>query len=53
MLAVVVRTGFGHAFKRIEQAGFQGHYMKAFGTLQDMIEARDDLASCAKKAGAA
>jgi sugar phosphate isomerase/epimerase len=42
---------FGHAFKRIESAGFQGHYMNAFGSLEDMVAARDTLAESARKAG--
>jgi len=44
---------FSHVFKRIEEAGYQGHYMNAFGTLQDMVEARDYLTACAQKAGVA
>jgi alpha/beta superfamily hydrolase len=32
---------------------FQGHYMNAFGTLQDMVEARDWLTARAQEAGVA
>jgi sugar phosphate isomerase/epimerase len=42
---------FADMFKRIEGKGFAGHYMKAFGSLDDMLAARDDLASQAEAAG--
>lgn len=42
---------FGAMFRRIEAAGFRGHYMNAFGTLQDMIEARARLVAIARSAG--
>ena len=35
---------FGDMFRRIEGKGFKGHYMAAFGTLDDMIRGRDYLA---------
>jgi sugar phosphate isomerase/epimerase len=42
---------FADAFRRIEAKGFRGHYMNAFGTLEDMLAARDDLAARAREAG--
>ena len=42
---------FGHMFRRIEESGFTGHYMNAFGSLEDMNESRDYLTDCAAKAG--
>lgn len=42
---------FGRMFKRIEATGFTGHYMNAFGTLDEMNEARDYLVDCAAHAG--
>jgi sugar phosphate isomerase/epimerase len=44
---------FGAMFKRIEAAGFKGHYMNAFGTMDDMLAARDDLVASARAAGVA
>jgi sugar phosphate isomerase/epimerase len=35
---------FAHLFKRLGEMNFQGHYMLSFGSLEDMIQARDDLA---------
>lgn len=32
---------FGHLFRRIEGKGFSGHYMNAFGTLDDMLAGRE------------
>ena len=37
-------------FRRLENGGFKGHYMTAFGSLQDMIKGRDDLAKLAETA---
>jgi sugar phosphate isomerase/epimerase len=34
---------FTDMFRRIEDKGFTGHYMNAFGSLDDMLRARDDL----------
>jgi sugar phosphate isomerase/epimerase len=34
---------FTDMFRRIEGKGFTGHYMNAFGSLDDMLRARDDL----------
>lgn len=42
---------FGSLFKRIEAAGFQGHYTNAFGSLDDMLRARDVLVAHARRAG--
>ena len=42
---------FADMFKRIEGAGFAGHYMNAFGSLDDMLDARDDLVELARQAG--
>lgn len=44
---------FGHMFKRIEASGFCGHYMNAFGSLDDMNKARDYLVDQAGSAGVA
>ncbi|HXZ43675.1 MAG TPA: sugar phosphate isomerase/epimerase family protein [archaeon] len=38
---------FGHVFRRVEGKGFTGHYTNAFGSLDDMLAARDDLAAIA------
>jgi sugar phosphate isomerase/epimerase len=43
---------FPDMFKRIEGAGFKGHYMNAFGSLDDMLSARDDLVRLAHQSGA-
>jgi sugar phosphate isomerase/epimerase len=40
-------------FRRVEGKGFKGHYTNAFGTLEDMLAARDYLAARAKEAGVA
>ena len=34
---------FGSMFRRIEDPGFNGHYMNAFGSPADMNNARDYL----------
>lgn len=44
---------FGNMFKRIEAAGFKGHYTNAFGSLDDMLKARDGLVEKARAAGVA
>jgi sugar phosphate isomerase/epimerase len=41
---------FAQTFKSIEQAGFRGHYMNAFGSLDDMLKGRDLLAEIAAAA---
>lgn len=42
---------FGDMFRRIEAKGFAGHYMNAFGSLDDMLAGRDDLVRLAEAAG--
>ncbi len=44
---------FGNLFKRIEAKGYTGHYMSAFGSLDDMLSARDHLVQQARQAGVA
>ena len=39
---------FGAMFRMIEAAGFTGHYMSAFGTLEDMQAARDTFVAAAQ-----
>jgi sugar phosphate isomerase/epimerase len=38
---------FKKMFKRVEAAGYRGHYMNAFGSLDDMLVGRDALAKLA------
>ncbi len=42
---------FGDMFRRIEARGFKGHYMNAFGTLDDMNLARAVQVDAARAAG--
>jgi sugar phosphate isomerase/epimerase len=42
---------FADMFRRVEAAGFRGHYMNAFGSLDDMLTGRDDLVRLAEAAG--
>ena len=42
---------FAHMFTRVEGKGFTGHYINAFGSLEDMLAARDDLAASAASVG--
>jgi sugar phosphate isomerase/epimerase len=42
---------FGDMFRRIEGKGFTGHYTNAFGTLADMLAARDYLVAKAAEVG--
>lgn len=42
---------FADMFRRIESKGFAGHYMNAFGSLEDMQAGRDDLVRIAARAG--
>lgn len=42
---------FGHMFKRMEDAGFKGHYTNAFGDLDAMLAARDVMVDTARAAG--
>lgn len=44
---------FGDMFRRIEGAGFKGHYMNAFGTLEDMEKSRHRQVEAARAAGVA
>jgi hypothetical protein len=37
-------------FAAIEASGYRGHYIQAFGSLDDMLEGRETLAALAKKA---
>lgn len=41
---------FAHLFRRLDELNFQGHYMTAFGTLDDMIEGRNYLAGLVEQA---
>ncbi|HTJ57460.1 MAG TPA: sugar phosphate isomerase/epimerase, partial [Devosiaceae bacterium] len=42
---------FADMFRRIEGAGFRGHYMNAFGSLDDMLAGREALLRLAASAG--
>ena len=42
---------FADLFRRIEAAGFRGHYMNAFASLDDMLRGRDRLVAIAAAAG--
>lgn len=42
---------FADMFKRVEGKGFTGHYMNAFGTLDEMLEGREALVALAARAG--
>ena len=42
---------FADLFRRVEGTGFRGHYMNAFGSLDDMLAGRDDLVRLAEAAG--
>lgn len=42
---------FADMFRRVEGAGFSGHYTNAFGTLDDRLNARDYLVARAREAG--
>jgi sugar phosphate isomerase/epimerase len=42
---------FPHMFARVEGKGFTGHYTNAFGSLDDMLAARNDLAAIAAAVG--
>src|SRR3954454_1597462 len=44
---------FADMFRRIEGAGFRGHYMNAFGSLDDMLAGREALVRLAEEAGIA
>jgi sugar phosphate isomerase/epimerase len=40
---------FADMFRRVEATGFQGHYMNAFGSLDDMLRGREDLVALADR----
>jgi sugar phosphate isomerase/epimerase len=42
---------FGALFRMIEGRGYAGHYTSAFGSLEDMLDARDVLVEHARRAG--
>ena len=42
---------FAMVFRRLDELGFKGHYMNAFGSLDDMLAGRDDLVRLAEAAG--
>lgn len=42
---------FGDMFRRVEGAGFKGHYTNAFGSLEDRLTAREYLVDKARAAG--
>ncbi len=42
---------FPDLFRRLDTLGFEGHYMNAFGSLQDMIDGREMLAGMAQSVG--
>ncbi len=42
---------FADMFRRVEGRGFRGHYMNAFGSLDDMLQGRDELVRQAQAAG--
>jgi len=42
---------FAEMFRRVEGAGFRGHYMNAFGSLDDMLAGREALVRLAEAAG--
>jgi sugar phosphate isomerase/epimerase len=42
---------FADMFRRVEAAQFRGHYMNAFGSLDDMLRGRDRLVEIAAGAG--
>jgi sugar phosphate isomerase/epimerase len=37
---------FADMFQRVEATSFKGHYMNAFGSLEDMLRGRDYLVEC-------
>jgi len=41
---------FSDMFRRTEEKGFRGHYMNAFGSLDDMLQGRDELVRLASEA---
>ena len=43
---------FPGLFRKLDELGFEGHYMNAFGTLEDMVKGRDILARMGENAAA-
>ena len=41
---------FARLFRRLEDAGYRGHYMNNFGSIADMLAGRDTLAAIAARA---
>jgi sugar phosphate isomerase/epimerase len=44
---------FADMFRRVENNGYRGHYMNAFGSLDDMLAGREELVRIAAAAGVA
>jgi sugar phosphate isomerase/epimerase len=42
---------FADLFRRVESKGYCGRYTCAFGTLEDMLEGREELVRAAAQAG--
>lgn len=42
---------FAHLFRRIEGLGYRGHYMNAFGNLDDRVRGRDTMLELARAGG--
>ena len=42
---------FAHVFRRIEGLGYRGHYMAAFGSLEDRVRGRDVMLDLARAGG--
>jgi sugar phosphate isomerase/epimerase len=42
---------FGDLFRRLETGGFKGRYTNAFGSLDDMLQGREELVRLARSAG--
>jgi hypothetical protein len=45
--------GFAGMFRKLEAAGYKGHFTTAFGSLRDVIEGRAYLTREGQKAGMA
>jgi sugar phosphate isomerase/epimerase len=41
---------FVDTFRRLESAGFRGHYMCGWGSIEDMLAGREHLLACARQA---
>jgi sugar phosphate isomerase/epimerase len=42
---------FAHVFRRIEGLGYKGHYMNAFGSLDDRVRGRETMLELARQGG--